>query len=224
MNITAIIPARGGSKGLHNKNLIPLLGIPLLAHTIRHARESKYIERVYVSSDDVEIRQSARRRGAYVIKRPEHLSGDSATSESALLHAVGSLAFHDVWPTLLVFLQCTSPIRRKDDIDNAIEQLLRERVDSLFSATETKQYVRDDGHGGKHYDKPNIPRTLRKPALLENGSIYVFKPWVLTEGGRRLGGKVTHCPQPWWCGLEIDTQEDLDLCASIMRLKRSELA
>ena len=124
MNILAIIPARGGSKGIPRKNLQPLAGKPLLAYTIEHARATPAVTRVVVSTDDVEIASVAQQYGAEVIWRPAEISGDTATSEAALLHALDHLRDNEGYePDLVVFLQATSPLRRSDDIQRAVETL-----------------------------------------------------------------------------------------------------
>lgn len=145
MNIVCIIPARGGSKGIPNKNLVDFCGHPLLRWTIRQARESKYIKNVYVTSDDLNILALASNNGAILIKRPEDISGDIATSESALLHAldhIDSFIFFDQpSPDLIVFLQATSPLRTTEHIDNAIKYLIDNNCDSVFSAVEMPDFL-----------------------------------------------------------------------------------
>lgn len=136
-----IIPARGGSKGLPGKNLRPLGGAPLIAHTIRAAVESR-IERVIVSTDDEEIAAAARDHGAEVpFKRPEALSGDEATSLSVLLHG---LRFMEDQARMeiqhVVFLQPTSPFRMAWHIDEALDQYLRSGKTSLIAVTEVQEH------------------------------------------------------------------------------------
>ena len=109
----ALIPARGGSKRIPRKNLLPLAGLPLVAHSIRHAIAAHAVSEVYVSTDDPEIADVARTFGAEVVMRPTELAGDQATSESALLHALDDRARRGLPdPELVVFLQPTSPVRR----------------------------------------------------------------------------------------------------------------
>ena len=122
--VLAIIPARGGSKGIPRKNVRPLLGRPLLAHSIEHARQAPSVTRVVVSTDDAEIAAVARRFGAEVVDRPAEISGDAASSESALLHVLDHLRDAEGYePDLVVFLQATSPLRRPGDVQGAIETL-----------------------------------------------------------------------------------------------------
>jgi N-acylneuraminate cytidylyltransferase len=133
--ILAIIPARGGSKGIPRKNLRPVAGKPLLAHSIEQARRTALVTRVVVSTDDADIAAVARQYGAEVIDRPAAISGDTASSESALAHVLQHLGDTEGYgPELVVFLQATSPLRRAGDVAGAIEALRREGADSLFSA------------------------------------------------------------------------------------------
>jgi N-acylneuraminate cytidylyltransferase len=128
MKYLAIIPARGGSKGIPRKNIRPLAGKPLLAYNIEAARNSRYIQRVVVSTDDPEIARVAQQYGAEVVWRPAEISGDTASSESALLHTLATLREQESYaPDVLVFLQCTSPLTLAEDIDGVITALLEQR-------------------------------------------------------------------------------------------------
>ena len=130
----AIIPARGGSKGIPNKNLIEFCGKPLLAWSILQAKEAKTISQVYVSSDDEEILTTAAQFGAIPIRRPKELATDASSSEEALLHALNEIEKVGTnIPDLVVFLQATSPLRTTEDIDGAVQKLIETRSDSLFS-------------------------------------------------------------------------------------------
>ncbi len=228
MEVLAIIPARGGSKGLPRKNILPLLGKPLLAYTIEQARRARLIDRVVVSTDDEEIAQVARTYGAEVIQRPADISGDEATSESALLHALEHLAERERYqPDLVVFLQCTSPIREEGDIDRAIQQLLEDEADSLLSAVPFHLFIwrRVDGRvEALDYDYTRRPRRQeRSPEFIENGSIYVFRPWVLQELGNRLGGKITLFEMDEDSLVDINTARDFALCEAIMSQRQAAI-
>src|SRR5436190_22717791 len=116
-NTIAIIPARGGSKGVRRKNVLSIAGKPLVAHSILHARRAPGITRVVVSTDDPEIGAVSREYGAEVIPRPAELSGDKASSESALLQVLDYLKEKEVYePDLVVFLQATSPSRCSGEV------------------------------------------------------------------------------------------------------------
>ena len=119
--VLAIIPARGGSKGLPRKNIADLAGKPLIAWTIEASLNSKYITKTMVSSDDKEILDISVEYGAEIIKRPENLASDDATSESVVKHAIDCLEATGEVFDIVVLLQPTSPLRNSKDIDNAIE-------------------------------------------------------------------------------------------------------
>ncbi len=219
--ILAIIPARGGSKGILRKNLRLLAGEPLLAHTIVQACRSEFVNRVVVSTDDPEIAAIAGQYRAEVVCRPAEISGDSASSESALRHALDHLGETEGYrPDLVVFLQCTSPIRRTNDIDRAVLTLLDDAADSLLSVVPAHIWVwhRIDGQPQSlDYDYRRRPRRQdRPPEYLENGSIYIFKPWVLSRFDNRLGGKIALYEMDEWSKIDIETPTDLELCEWIM--------
>jgi len=225
-NIICIIPARGGSKGIPLKNIQILGGKPLLAHSIKHARQCAAIQQVIVTTDHPEVAMVARQYGAQVIDRPEALGNDTATSESALLHALDHLREkEDVEPDLVVFLQATSPLRQPHDLTRALESFQRLQVDSLFSACTYHGFIwrREDGRlKSLTYDYQH--RQRRQDAIedfLENGSIYIFKPWVLRQFNNRLGGKTGMYLMDFYDSFQIDTPADLEFMAQIFAWRQS---
>lgn len=215
--ILAIIPARGGSKGIPGKNLRFLAGRPLLVHTLEHVQEAKSVQRVVVSTDDAAIAEVALAHGAEAIDRPAELASDTASSESALLHVLQHVLREENYrPDLVVFLQCTSPIRRPHDIDEAIACLIREDADSLLSVVPFHGFFwQRDGEKVRavNYDYKNRPRRQdRAPEYRENGSIYVFKPSILERQGCRLGGKIAFYEMDARSSVDIDTPTDLEYC------------
>ena len=215
-DLLAVIPARGGSKGIPRKNLRLLAGKPLVAHTIEQALACPRIGRVVVSTDDPEIAETARRFGAEALARPPEISGDTASSESALLHVLDTLkAREGSDPPAVVFLQATSPLRGSDDILRAVETFEREGADSLFSACPQHGFVwRREGGGLRSfsYDYRSRPRRQDAPEdLRENGSIYIFKPWILRTHGNRLGGKIAAYRMHEHDSFEIDEPSDFEL-------------
>lgn len=222
--ILAIIPARGGSKGIPRKNLRPIAGKPLLAYTVEHARRTPDITRIVVSTDDREIGAVAEDWGAEVIPRPPELSGDEASSESALIHALDYLrALEGYEPGLVVFLQATSPLRRPNDIHSAIATLQAEGADSLFSAGPVHGFVwrREGGRlSSFSYDYRNRRRRQDAPEdLIENGSIYVFKTEVLRETGNRLGGKIATYLMDPLDSLQVDEPSDMPLFERLLSVR-----
>ena len=220
-SILAIIPARGGSKGIPRKNLRELAGRPLIAHTIEQALAARRVGRVIVTTDDDEIAAVSQNLGAEVVRRPPEISGDTASSESALLHVLDHLRDSEGYePALVVFLQATSPIRRPGDIDSAIGALLEAEADSLFSACTMHGFVwrkAEDELRSVSYDFHNRQRRQEIGRdLLENGSIYVFKPHILRETGNRLGGRIAVFEMDPLDSFQIDEPGDLALIERIL--------
>ena len=219
MNFACIIPARGGSKGIPQKNIINIAGKPLVAWSIEQAIASKYLQnKVYVTSDSDEILEISGRFGAKTIKRPDEISRDSSTSESALIHAFNEIQRKEGVIDLIVFLQATSPLREATDIDNAIETLIDKNYDSLFSATELHDFFiwSNDEQGNLfsvNYDYRNRKRRQDiKVQYVENGSIYVFKPDILLRNNNRLGGRIGVSLMDSWKVHEVDNLENIELC------------
>lgn len=223
-NIITIIPARGGSKGIPGKNIIDFCGKPLLAWSVLQAKGSKYVNEVYVSTDSAEIARVAIEYGAKVIDRPAEISGDTATSESALLHTVDKIEADGNKVDYVVFLQATSPIRETKDIDNAIETIIKEKADSLFSAVDIGDFYIWKKDGDKlesiNYDYKNRKRRQDYGGQYgENGSIYMFTPEVLRRYSNRFGEKIAISLMEEWKTSEIDDPEDIDFCALIFKNK-----
>ncbi|MEI7823744.1 MAG: acylneuraminate cytidylyltransferase family protein [Chlorobiaceae bacterium] len=217
MHTVAIIPARGGSKGLKEKNIYPVAGKPLLAWTVLQALASTSIEKVFVTTDDEAIASVASNYGAEVIKRPQELAGDKASSESAIQHAAGVIERDYHMPlSTIVFLQATSPLRKPDDIDRAVELFACEGADSLISVTKADDLTLWESRGGRwdsvNFDYRNRGMRQDRPAqFIENGSIYIFKPEILTLFGNRIGEKLSAYEMEFWQTWEIDTLEEIDL-------------
>lgn len=224
-SIIAIIPARGGSKGIPRKNILPLAGKPLIAWSIEAARTSRYVERVIISTDDREIASISGEYGAQIVWQPPEISGDTASSESVLLHALDCLK-HDEGhePDLVVFLQATSPLRRSDDIDNAIETFNEQHADSLFSGCYAGRFtwtLTRNGAEPNNYDPAHRPRRqeIGRETVEENGSMYLFKPWVIRRYASRLGGAVAVYVMPRLYSFEVDEREDLELMERIIQAR-----
>ena len=224
----AIIPARGGSKGIPRKNIRLVAGKPLLVYSIEQARQTPTVSRVVVSTDDGEIAGVARNYGAEVIWRPLEISGDTAASESALLHTLDHLRDTEKYePELVVFLQCTSPLRQPADIGNAIETLKREKADSLFSARHVEGFVWRSSASGltpANYDPIHRPRRqdLKEFMIEENGSIYVFKPSVLRQFNSRLGGKIATYIMDPLDSYQVDQPGDLSVVEALLAMRKAQ--
>ncbi len=151
--IIGIIPARGGSKGIPGKNIKELAGKPLIAYTIEQAKESKYLDEIYVSTENLEIAKISEKYGAKVIERPMELATDTATSESVLFHFAKKVNFD-----ILVFFQCTSPLRYSHQIDEAIEKFIKEDADSLLTGCINDRFLWDNYGKSINHDFRNRPR------------------------------------------------------------------
>jgi N-acylneuraminate cytidylyltransferase len=218
----AVIAARGGSKGIPNKNLIDLCGKPLLAWTVTQAAAARGVDVVAVSSDSDPILAAAEAAGAVGVRRPAEISGDLASSESAWLHALDALDARLGPFERVVALQATSPIREAGDIEGALETFEREGLDSLLSVCEVEDYfnwrIGANGPEPINYDYHN--RRMRQQIekrYLENGSFYVLIPSLLREKQNRLGGRIGMHLMERHKMFQIDRPEDIKLCAAIMR-------
>ncbi len=213
--VVVIIPARGGSKGVPRKNLRDVAGRPLLAWSLLDSFESRRATAVYVSTEDVEIRAVALAYGAKVIERPAELAGDAISSEAVLEHALAAITRATSEPGLIVFLQATSPIRSGADIDAAVSLLETAGADSLLSVSPSHAFLWEERNSlgvAVNYDTNLRPRRQDMPAQYrENGSIYVFKPWVLRRHHNRLGGRTVLFKMPEAAGIDIDSELDLAL-------------
>ncbi len=210
----AVIPARGGSKGLPGKNLKTVGGVPLVATSIRAALGAERIQRVFVSTDDERIAQCARAFGAEVIDRPLALSGDTASSESALAHALDVMRRTEGYePDTVVMLQCTSPLTSSADLDGLIEHMEREGADSAFTASPFFHFLWREGPDGveaiNHEGKRRQRRQDMAPQFLENGAAYAMRAELFLTSGERFCGKVSLFPVDASRTLEVDEPVDL---------------
>ena len=222
MDSVAIILARGGSKGIKNKNLINFAGKPLIEWTIEHSINCKYIKDVFVSSDSTEILDFSQSKGATSILRPSVLSQDDSSSEDAWAHALEYIQNKKGY--LLDFIvapQVTSPLRGFNDFSNALEKMKNEKLDSLLSVNQLKDFFiwrkQDSKFISDNYDfKNRSRRQLINTKYHENGSFYIFKPEVLKQYKNRLGGKIGYYLMEEYKSFQIDEIEDLKLCEIIM--------
>lgn len=219
--ILAIIPARGGSKGIPKKNIIPLAGLPLIGHNLKAAKNSEYIDRVVVSTDSTEIAATAKKFGAEVCLRPDRISGDFSSSEEALLHVLETLKNQEEYvPDIVVFMQCTSPLTTTDDIDGMVKKFLEKDADSALSVTPFHYYVWEEengvAHGVNHDNQSRVMRQERRNQFLENGALYVMKTKGFVEHKFRFFGKTIMYEMPLERSFEIDEPIDLSIAESMM--------
>ncbi|CAN5420757.1 N-acylneuraminate cytidylyltransferase [soil metagenome] len=211
----AIIPARGGSKGVPRKNLRRVGGVPLIARAITSARDAARIDRVVVSTDDAEIAAVSREWGAEAVERPSDVSGDTASSESALEHALDVLDGRGVSTGILVFLQATSPFVDPRDLDAAIERVAHRESDTVFSAVESWGFLwrsGADGAAGVNHDSRTRPRRQdRELEYLETGAFYVMDAAGFRAARHRFFGRIGVAVVPESTAVDIDTVEQLEL-------------
>ena len=222
-NIIAIIPARGGSKGIPRKNLKLLNGKPLVWYSIQAALNSKLISRTFVSSDDDEILEFSKLSGADCIKRPDEIAQDTSGVEDSLLHAVETVEKQGVKVDFVVLLQPTSPHRTAEDIDGAIQTLLKNEADSLLSVVPSHAFIwKKEKNNARpiNYNFENRPRRQDKePEFRENGSIYVTKISILKKYKNRLGGKIALFVMDEDKGIDLDSLFDFDCLEFIISRK-----
>ena len=179
--VLAIIPARGGSKGIKDKNIYPLCGKPLIAYSIEAAKQSRYIDEILVSTDSEKIASVAKDFGASVpFLRPAELASDTSKSIDAILHAIGTLKNNKQMFDVLVLLQPTSPLRSTEDIDGALEEFSRNSYKSLVSVSEVNDnpiLIRTIDESGKLKRLLNTDSSVRRQDMKKyyrvNGSIYI---------------------------------------------------
>lgn len=220
MNI-AIIPARSGSKGIADKNIRPFCGVPLLARTIRAAKAAASVDRVVVSTDSESYAALARGEGAEVVIRPPELSADEASSESALLHALQETKAEPRW---IVFLQCTSPFTRAEDIDRLVGAAEAAGADSGLTAVASHSFVwRNAGDGGvtgvNHDKSVRLRRQDRDAEFVENGAVYVMDGKGFARHRHRFFGKTVLSEMPEWTRLEIDSANDWAAAEAVFRAR-----
>ena len=228
MQVLALIPARGGSKGIPRKNLRPCGGLPLVAHSIRHACGCPDVARTIISTDDEEIATVAHAYGAEVpFMRPAELADDTASTEAVMAHALDWLAREEGWePGAVLLLQPTSPLRTPRDLGAALAQFRDEQADALLSVCENRHFLWDaETRQAINYDPQHRPRRQeRRWELAENGSLYITRTATFHKHRNRLGGRIAFYEMPAWQGVEIDEPDDLALAEfHLARLRRATL-
>lgn len=206
--VVAVIPARGGSKGVPGKNLAAVGGVPLVVRAVRAARAARLVQRVVVSTDDPLIAELARGGGAELVSRPGELSGDAATSESAVLHALDAIGGQ---VTVALLLQCTSPFLTSSDIDAVASAVTTGAADSAFTAARAHGFLwRTDGTGVNHDPSRRLRRQDREVELLETGAAYAMRVDLLRRSKHRFTGRIMPVEVDAARTLEIDEPDDLE--------------
>jgi N-acylneuraminate cytidylyltransferase len=223
MRVDAVILARGGSKGIPKKNIKLFCGKPLMYWSIDACQKSRHVNRVFVSSDDLEILALAEEAGAELIRRPVQFSSDRASSESAWLHAIDELEALGCFSDYILAPQVTSPIREEGDIDGAIETCVNQQLDSLFSASLADDlFMWKKNHAGDlqswNFDYQNRERRQDyKADIIENGSFYLFSPSSMRVNNNRIGGNFSYYVMKFWKAFEVDDLDDWKFCELVMQ-------
>jgi len=216
--ILAIIPARGGSKGIPRKNIIPLAGKPLIAWTIETAKKSKYIDKIVVSSDDNEILAIGEKFKAQPVKRPAHLATDTAAPEPLIFQVMDYLKEKENYiPKIIVYLQPTSPLRDAGDIDASIEIVLNKKSTAVISVYELekkylKTFVTDKSgylRGSLNNKYPFANRQQLPSVYMPNGAVYVITRKEFIKTGRLFSSKTVPYTMTAEKSFDLDTIEDL---------------
>lgn len=213
--VLAIIPARGGSKGLPKKNIIDLAGKPLIAWTIEASLGSKYITKTIVSSDSDEILEVVKNYNTDILKRPIEFASDTSSSEVVVKHVLETL---DEKYDYIILLQPTSPLRTTVDIDNAFEQLFSSDATALISVCEydnkilkafkENEFGYIEGISNNKY--PFVRRQDLPKTYMSNGAIYIIKIDKFLENKSFFTDKTISFIMDEIKSLDIDTKEDLD--------------
>lgn len=220
--VLGLITARGNSKGLPRKNILPVGGKPLIAWTIEAGLAARSIDRLVLSSDNEEIMDVAKKYGCDVpFRRPDHLATDEAGSMLAIIHALEELPGYDY----LVLLQPTSPLRTFSDIDEAFNRLVEAGADACVSVCEVEEspylMFRMDERSRLTSLLPDVHKTSRrqdlKPAYLVNGAVYIAKSDYLRRVGSFFGEDTVASKMPRSRSLDVDTQEDFDMLKEIIK-------
>ncbi|WP_310722591.1 acylneuraminate cytidylyltransferase [Streptomyces sp. N2A] len=221
--VVAVIPARGGSKGVPAKNLAAVGGVPLVARAVRECRAARLVTDVVVSTDDAGIAAAARSAGAVVVRRPGDIAGDTATSEAAVLHAMDAYeAEQGTTVDAVLLVQCTSPFLVREDVDGVAAAVVEDGADSALTVAPFHGFVwrdaepavggataADGGHGVNH-DKSFRPRRQDRPQdLLETGAAYAMDAAGFRSSGHRFFGRTELVRTDPARVLEVDDPHDL---------------
>ena len=221
----AVIPVRGGSKGIPRKNIKPLAGRPLVAWTIEAAKQSEYLDRCVVSTEDAEIKTVAEAWGGEVLDRPEELARDDTPGVEPILHAISVMQKYDY----VVVLQATSPLRGADDIDACIRQAIEKNAPCCVSVTEAgvspfwmyKRETDDRMQPLIALDKEQWYQRQKLPKVYQlNGAVYVVDCDYVRENRTVVGNGFTGYIMPKERSYDIDEPVDFLICEHFMKERK----
>jgi CMP-N,N'-diacetyllegionaminic acid synthase len=225
MNVVAITPARGGSKGVPRKNVRPIGGKPLLQYTIEAAAQCTGITRHIVNTEDPEIREVALSLGVHVQGRPECFWHDNTFQEvdRLLQWSVQDLEASGPPIDIVVLLYATSPLRPAHVIDECIGLVVSEGFDSALTLREDRSYLWRRNDAGSTVEPVNYDPAKRGPNQLEgwnqwveNKAVYAMKKDLLMRTGCRLGGRIGFVPMSKWQSIDIDTPDDFRIAEQLL--------
>lgn len=215
MKTVAFIPARGGSKSIKNKNIMPIGGKPLLYWSVLACVASAKVEKVFVSTDSGEIKSTVESFGfdkVEVITRSADTATDTASSESALIEFCQNYEFEKV-----IFLQATSPLTKPADIDGAVEKLEKEGSDSVVSVVKNYQFLWDVNGNPINYNPLNRPRRQDWDGYyIENGAFYISSRKNILSSKCRISGKISFWEMSPKTVFEVDEPDDWKIIESFM--------
>ena len=222
--VLAIIPARGGSKGLPRKNIINLAGKPLIAWTIEASLNSKHITKTVVSSDDKEILDLAKQFGVDALRRPKNLATDCSTSEAVVECVIEHLESIGEVFDIVVLLQPTSPLRDSIDIDKAFEVMIEGGATAIISVYECdnkilKTFLINDNGFINSISKPKFSFMRRQDlpeTYMANGAIYIINIKSFKETLSFMTDKTMSYVMQEKMSRDIDGHMDLKYCAVIL--------
>lgn len=234
VSVLGLIPARAGSKGVPGKNIAPLAGIPLIAHTIRAAKGSRLLTDIMVSTDGEEIAEVCRKEGVDVPwLRPAELAGDLSKAQDVALHALNHTPGGKSYDYLML-LQPTAPFRSSEDIDESIRIAVRYRADSVVSFVfeETRHPYYMYTYEGEKEGRPasvrpfaqyevGLPRQKFPPCVYRNGAIYLVKCDYLLRHQSFVSPNLIPYLMPPERSVNIDAREDLDYAEYVLSRKRN---
>ncbi len=218
MSFTALIPMRGGSKSIPNKNIKLFGGKPLCAWVLDAVKNSKFIDEIYVSSDSNRILEIVEKinKKVNLLKRSPSLAKDKTSTEEVMLDFASKFNFDN-----LVTLQVTSPFTSSKDIDNAIKIFKQEGMDSLFTSVRIKRFFWGDNMKPLNYNpRKRLMRQDFKGTLMENGAFYITNRNVLSKYKCRLAGKIGSYEMPMINSMELDEIEDWKAMSKLIKKTR----
>lgn len=223
--VFALIPARGGSKGVPRKNIKNIAGKPLISWSIEAAKKSMYIDRVIVSTEDNEIAGVSKSCGAEIpFIRPAELADDKARSIDVVLHCLKWIEETGSIKPILILLQPTSPLRNADDIDRALESMFERKAKAVVSVCETDHHpfwanVLPEDCGMKDFIRPEIKNKSRQDLpkyYMLNGAIYIGFERYIRDNNGFLGNDTYAYIMPKDRSIDIDSEMDFRLAKILL--------